>query len=46
MESGERRPLLANAELQSRTDCPRPDLRNSPENVVVDVQRDDDGKIY
>lgn len=43
--NSERRPLLASAELQSRTDCPRPDLRNSPENAIVDVQNEEDGKF-
>lgn len=43
--NSERRPLLASAEMQSRTDCPRPDLRQSPENAIVDVQHEEDGEF-
>ena len=46
--SSERQPLLGNIEIADSTEnktLARPDLRNSPENTLVDVQSDDNGKI-
>ncbi|XP_031624543.1 proton-coupled amino acid transporter-like protein pathetic isoform X2 [Contarinia nasturtii] len=39
----ERRPLLMDAEVQGRSARPRPDLRSSPDSVLVDVKSEDEG---
>lgn len=44
--SSERQPLLSEAEPVSRTNRIRPDFRNSPDNTLVDVQSEDDGKCF
>lgn len=41
----ERRPLLMDAEVQGKSARPRPDLRNSPESVLVDVKSGDEGNV-
>lgn len=41
----ERQPLLIEAEMQGRSARPRPDVRCSPENTLVDVKSEDDGKL-
>ncbi|XP_055303048.1 proton-coupled amino acid transporter-like protein CG1139 isoform X2 [Sitodiplosis mosellana] len=39
----ERRPLLMDAEVQGKSARPRPDLRSSPDSVLVDVKSGDEG---
>lgn len=42
----ERRPLLMDAEVQGKSARPRPDLRNSPDSVLVDVKSGDEGEHF
>lgn len=43
--SSERQPLLSDADPLGRVNRIRPDFRNSPDNALVEVQSEDDGKL-